>query len=348
MPPKLKKALMTLLQIGITVGLLYWVFSNEERRTGVFNALKRAEWGWLVAALGVFVVVFIGTGLRWLILVRVQGVKLGTGRALALTFIGQFFSMFLPGATAGDVLKIFYVMKEAPADKKSAALLSVLMDRLVGLVALVLISAVTLGLRYEWLLGGGDTAKNIVWFFIVIMTAMFGGVTFSFSITMLGWVDKLPQWFPLRAKFVELAEAYNIYARAWPATLAAFGIGVAMHLITFGAIFLAAHSIQAPISIVETFSLMPIISALAAIPISPGGLGFREALYANLMSPLTAVSQADATTISLLNYTLYAIMGIVGGVLFMIYRSSGQAPAAAQALHQAEAAVESEEQKITS
>lgn len=346
MSPKLKKVLMTLVQIGVTVGLLYWVFSNEQRRHDVAAALGRAQWGWLIAALVIFFSVFVGTGLRWLILVRVQGVKLGVGRALALTFIGQFFSMFLPGATAGDVLKIFYVMKESPPEKKSAALLSVLMDRLVGLMALVLISGVTVALRYHWLLSGGEMARNIVWFFMGLMAAMFGGVTFSFAITMLGWVDKLPKWFPLRAKFVELAEAYNIYARAWPATLGAMGIGVAMHLMTFGAIHLAAHSIQAPITPAETFSIMPIIGALAAIPISPGGLGFREALYANLMSPLTAVSQGDATTISLLNYTLYALMATIGGVLFMIYRSSGQAPKAVDALHEAQDTTAAEEEEI--
>ncbi len=54
---------------------------------------------------------------RWFILLRVQDVHLPPWRVGALLMLGIFFNMFMPGGTGGDVLKIYFLLKEIPKKK---------------------------------------------------------------------------------------------------------------------------------------------------------------------------------------------------------------------------------------
>ena len=49
-----------------------------------------------------------------------------------------FFANFLPGAAGGDLIRGVYGYKAAPG-RRAAAMLSILMDRLIGLIAFVLL-----------------------------------------------------------------------------------------------------------------------------------------------------------------------------------------------------------------
>src|SRR5256714_14470399 len=88
--------------------------------------------------------------IRWQILLKVQGISLSNARIAALFFIGMFYNQFLPGGTGGDIVKTYLLWKETPG-KKPGALLAVLFDRMVGLIALIIITGVLIFLRYRWL-----------------------------------------------------------------------------------------------------------------------------------------------------------------------------------------------------
>ena len=63
----------------------------------------------------------------------------------------MFYNQFLPGGTGGDIIKSYYLLKETP-DKKAGALLAVVFDRFIGLVALVAITAtlIAFALRFPF------------------------------------------------------------------------------------------------------------------------------------------------------------------------------------------------------
>ncbi len=82
-------------------------------------------------------------------LLKVQGIDMGWWRTLRVYFIGAFFNLFLLGSTGGDIMKIFSAMRETAS--KSAALLSVMVDRMMGLVALVVVASVLCSLRWSLL-----------------------------------------------------------------------------------------------------------------------------------------------------------------------------------------------------
>src|SRR5205807_7287957 len=128
--------------------------------------------------------------IRWQILLRVQGIAISWRRLFRLLMIGIFFKQFMPGGTGGDVVKIYYLLKETPG-KKAQALLAALIDRVVGLLGLMLVAVFIVWKKYAWLQKTAIT-QNLTWSLLIVLAASVAGIAFSFLITGLGLVKKLP------------------------------------------------------------------------------------------------------------------------------------------------------------
>src|SRR5438034_11089222 len=146
----MKKILVTLFQLTVTVAVLDWVYHDPNRRAQMAEAIRDAQYHWVVVGILAYVVVEIAAAFRWHVLLKVQGIHLSFLRLSGLFLIGMFYNQFLPGGTGGDIIKSYYLLKETP-DKKAGALLAVVFDRLIGLVALVAISGKLNGFRYAFL-----------------------------------------------------------------------------------------------------------------------------------------------------------------------------------------------------
>ncbi|HSI11525.1 MAG TPA: lysylphosphatidylglycerol synthase transmembrane domain-containing protein, partial [Chthoniobacter sp.] len=209
----MKKAIATALQITVTVAILYYLLRDPSVRTQMMGTLRQADPGWLFLGFAMYGVVEIIAGWRWQLLLRVQGIELGWFRLSSLLLIGVFFNFIIPGGTGGDVVKIFYLLKETPG-KRSVALLSVLVDRLVGLIALTVLAMVMITADWHWLMSYPEVAR-CVWPALIILVASLMGLHGSYIMTSRGWIHRLPARMPGRDKLAELALAYNLYGRTW-------------------------------------------------------------------------------------------------------------------------------------
>ena len=115
----MKKVLITILQLSVTVGVLYWVYHDPNRRAQMVEALRNAEYRWVLMAMLAYLVVEAAAAFRWHVLLKVQNIHLSVPRLTGLFFIGLFYNQFLPGGTGGDIIKSYYLLKETP-DKKRA------------------------------------------------------------------------------------------------------------------------------------------------------------------------------------------------------------------------------------
>lgn len=315
----MKKALLTTLQIGVTVGLLWWVLHDPDKRAQMAEALRQANWSWLWIGVGVFFVATLLATVRWKILLKVQGIDMGWVKTWQLFMIGMFFNLFMLGSTGGDVVKMFLTMREA-RNNKAAALLSVFMDRIIGMMALILISLGFLYLRYDVLSHSPASAAlltTLLWLLaaaVVMTLGMFFGSAF-------GWVHYLPKWTPLRGRIVEVSAACHMYAKEWRQTIWAFLVSfplLAMFFITF---YCAAKAFTDQLGLIDVFSVMPIVAVITAIPISVSGIGLRESLFVSLLAPF-GVGPAVATLISVTGFLINTVGSLAGGLVFLFYRSS--------------------------
>lgn len=323
----MKKTLLTLLQITVTIGVLYLILRDPEKRAEMGKVIARADRTWLLAGALVYVAVEVISAIRWQLLLRVQGVQLGWRRIYALGFIGVFFNFFIPGGTGGDVVKIFYLLKETPG-QKIQALLSVLVDRLFGLVAMVLLAGVIIAFQWGWLTNPAAT-RGYVWTALAILGGCMLMIGFSFLVSGLNLAHRLPERFPGRDRLAEFSLAYNLYSRAWPISVLSLAISVLAHLGFFATFYCAARALALPgvriPTLTELFTIMPVVSTITALPLSVGGLGLREGLFQIFLGTLAGVSEAVAVVTSSAGYLLMAVSGAIGGVFYLIYRPSGHA-----------------------
>src|SRR5256885_12176209 len=145
------------------------------------EAIRNAEDRWVGMGILAYVVVEIAAAFRWHVLLKVQKIHLSLPRLSALFFIGMFYNQFLPGGTGGDIIKSYYLLKEAP-DKKAGALLAVVFDRFIGLVALVAITATLITLRYDFLAQKPET-RNLLWLFLILLSASIAFLVSTFVIS---------------------------------------------------------------------------------------------------------------------------------------------------------------------
>ena len=124
------------------VCLLYFLFKQGFLSIEL-TAQAFKKWDRVVpAALATGVATGLGV-VRWQYLLRAQNIRLGWGRVLELSLVGNFFNIALPGAVSGDFVKAVYVGQDTQG-QKAKAFGSILFDRVAGLSALVVVAAAAL------------------------------------------------------------------------------------------------------------------------------------------------------------------------------------------------------------
>jgi uncharacterized protein (TIRG00374 family) len=320
----MKKHLITAIQLLVTVGLLFWIFRNPEQNRKMLEALDVANEWWLLPGL-----LALGGGLllqakRWIILLNVQGIAISYWRSLRILLVGMFFNLFLLGATGGDIIKIFLIMREAP-DKKAGALLSVFIDRVVGVLALAAVSAVVILLRWRELMAHEVTRYGVATA-AVILGGSIGFVVVAWLTGRFNLASKLPHWLPAHDKIVEAAGAFVEYARAGGSVGKAFLLSIPAHLLMFSTFWFGAKAFAAGLNLLSIYCVMPIVATVTALPISIGGAGLREGLFIQILGALYSTPESIATLVSLSGFMMQVFWSLVGGAVYLGYRASQSVP----------------------
>jgi uncharacterized membrane protein YbhN (UPF0104 family) len=318
----MRRHLGLILRIFVSGGILAWLaFRLDFRKIGGVAAAM--EPGWMVGAVLLFIPIAWLAMERWRLLLEVQGIHLSRGQSLQLFMVGHFFNAFLLGTTGGDVVKMFYVSQAAPG-RKSAAALSVLMDRVVGLIALLALAAVFSGWHYPFLAQKPETAAA-VWSVFAFSGAALSGIGLAW---LLPWFGKMPFFaryaarLPLRATLQNLHDALVRYLKAPGAFGGALLLAFVLHGLSFAMNYGAARALwgdMLPPPLVF-LCILPVILFLTAIPVSISGLGIREGLSV-LFFGLAGVPPEQATAMGLAVFFINLLWSLVGGVVYLTYES---------------------------
>jgi hypothetical protein len=319
----MKKILVTILQIVVTVAVLIWVFHDPEKREKMREALWTADYLWIGAAVIAYFLVELAAGVRWWILLKVQQIHLSIPRVSGLFLIGMFYNQFLPGGTGGDIMKSYLLLKETPG-KATGALLAVVFDRMVGLVALIGITATLIALRYDFLTQLPETRALVRGLLAVLGSAVLMLLT-SFVVSGFDLAHQLPQRFPGREKLIELSAAYHLYARHWRATIVALGASIVAHLSTFATFLFVAYAFHAEVAVLDFFAIMPVERTISSLPISVAGVGLREKIFLIMLHGLCGVPEAVAVLIGSMSFLVMLFCCAPGGIVYFFYKPSGQA-----------------------
>ena len=190
------------------------------------------------------------------------------------------------------------------------------MDRRIGVLAVVVMAIVAIGIAgYQYL----DESILIP---VVLSAVAFGmGWIFFFNkrfMRYFQWTLRLPIVNRFEGSIRELYSTIYLMQRKRRLFITAFSISMLIQSFEILSVLMLAYAIGVEINPIFFFIFMPIIWIILIIPISIGGLGLREAVFAFFFTQV-GMSTTDAVTVSLLYYMLYAITGVVGGASPLIH-----------------------------
>lgn len=329
----MKDKLITALKVVISLGLMAYFFylflSDPETRAVFLASFAGANfWYWLLA-LGFFVLAILSNALKWQILLKAQGVHVPFWRAATnITFIGFFFTNFLPGNVGGDVMRGFTLARYT--DRSADAAVSVVVDRIIGIMAFmstgVLAAFVAVQLvsnpQTQGIIAADEAlVQNLTQVEIIAFIVMLGivglfAVMLSHRLRLLaGQLFKIKFLSPLAPIYQQLSNAFGAYRRQYRALLLAFLVGLANPLLT-GLVDLAILAgLHERVNPLYIFLFNPIIATLLIIPISIGGLGTQQALYVYFYG-LVGIPAAIAFALALIKQVVIYLGSLPGGALW--------------------------------
>jgi glycosyltransferase 2 family protein len=276
--------------------------------SGMRTVLAGADWRWWLAGMGLAMLVQVVAGIRWAELARPLGFDFPRRMFVWRFFEGMFFSLCLPSSIGGDVVKAYRIGDTTP--RRLLAGCSVLADRLTGLSALAVLGGAALAAR-KYDLSLAVTLAVAAGLLAVVLGAFLLAVSFLDTI-----IAVLPEGGPFRGFLSELLpyqQRPSLIAKAvaWSFLVQAGGaVSVAVSARALG--------VEQPLSV--WFSVVPLVALVAVLPISIGGFGVRENATALLLAE-QGVSADRAVGVALLWGLSQLVIGLMGGVLFLLDRS---------------------------
>ena len=273
--------------------------------------------GWMIAALGLTFLALCAGVARWHLLLQAMGLPTPFSRSFRGFFIGQFFNAFLFGACGGDLARAVYAAHAHPG-RRAEAVTSVFLDRALGLLVTLVGGCVLLLLRFARLAHNPE-AYRVGWLMLIFLavTAVVLALLFSRNIfALLPGLARLPNhgWFgPLVRRIYDALFFFrqNVRQLFWPTLLSLVNL-----LLLTAASAALARAMHLPLPFMDLLTVFPVITVLAAIPLTPGALGVRETLFIQLLQPF-GVAAGSALLLSLLGYLAGTVWSLLGGILFL-------------------------------
>jgi uncharacterized membrane protein YbhN (UPF0104 family) len=306
-----------LLKAAVGLGLLAFLFSRIDRNQ-FLQAFSSAHASYVLLALSAY---FIGktlTAVRWALLARPLGFPHPLKDFVAFYYIGMFFNLVGPSTLGGDAGKVFYLSREksaaseqSRAETAAAAVVSILADRLIGMVGLVWIAAAALVAFPEHAAALPAVVRYAV--YAMAPGPFIGWTVFGFGNRLL---QKIAH--PLGKKLHALGSAY------WNRPLVlvqAAALSVAFHLVQVGCQILVGRALDFDIPWSYACVFFPLVDIITMLPVSVSGIGLREGGLVFFLGKL-GVGPEKAVANGVLWFAIVVATGLAGGIAFVARRRS--------------------------
>jgi hypothetical protein len=299
-------------KVLVSVALFAWLFQRVDW-SAIRPTLGHAAPGGVLAAAGLLLASHLLASFQWGRLLAAAGIALPSWKVAAYYLIGLFFNNFLPANVGGDVMRTLDASRAGSS--RATALSTVVLDRLLGTVAMGAIAVVTTipALDHPGL------------------AAAYGGVVAFFVAALLMLRAVLE---PRFLRVIERGLAAVGLGRFTPALdelatrLAAFRgrrrlllsllvVALAVQLMRVGVHVMFARALGLDVPTAYFLLFVPLLAVIVSLPISLNGIGVREGA-GMLLFGLVGLDRSSSFALQFGTYLVAVGVSLLGGLMFLV------------------------------
>jgi hypothetical protein len=296
---------------AVSVGILGWLLLRtdwEQARSSVTDIRPI----WFVAALLLHTIAQVVSSLRWQMLARPLGFDEPLRRYVGFYFLGMYFNLLLPTTVGGDVARAWYL--NGGSGRKTAAFLSVLIERGSGLLVLVALAVIAAGV---------SPVPLPSWVRLTIAAVSLSAVVGLIAMAVLARLVRrssraapssrwLAKFWRLAADF---ARAESLFRRLPRLIVATTFLSLLVQSASVAIVWFAGLAMGQDISLIYLAVAVPLVTLLTMLPVSLNGMGIREAGMSLFLAP-AGVPAGIAVSLAFLWFAVTTIVSLGGGAVY--------------------------------
>ena len=323
--PAPRRYIVTAVKLVVSVALLAFLLSRIDTARLWANA-RQASVPWLAIALAVYLSTVLCSVWRWWLLLEAQDVDVVPRQLFNSYLVALFFNNLLPSNIGGDVVRISDTARLARS--KTLATTVVLLDRVMGVMALVLVaacgatlvatrSAVGHGVVPLW--PSWFWANLPSWFWAVFVA---GAAATTPALVAPAGVGRLlqplttfhPEW--VGGRISSLTITLERFKEHPAALLSCFAGAIFVQVATVVFYLAVAHALHLNVPVSDLAVIVPVSAVIQMVPISFGGLGVREWAF-NIYLSGAGLAPESALLLSLSATALIMLFSLSGLAVYV-------------------------------
>jgi uncharacterized membrane protein YbhN (UPF0104 family) len=312
------KGIWRWLRFGIAAAPFIWIFSKINP-SSLGSAICHVAWWTIPVFLALMTAAMLLQGVRWWVLVKSFVPTLTLSRALIGHCAGLYYSLVLPTSGAQDIVRGFIVAREADYAVVWGA---TVVTRLLGVIVLAAFSL----FGFTRLNLALPLAGDVRWYAALSCMAIIGLLALAFSKKAtkplrIVFSSRIPK--RILVPVEKIRNAVYLYRGKPLAMLLSFGItAIFQAALILNAAFLI-KGITGHAHLVECFALLPLVEFICvSLPLTPNGVGVREALMALMFRYLAIGTNELGIYITLGFLTL--LLRLAGGLALPFVKKQPQ------------------------
>jgi uncharacterized membrane protein YbhN (UPF0104 family) len=273
----------------LTLALFLFLAQKQDWQT-IGKSLKEVPLSTIIIVWVLFCLRIVINSFRWFVLLKIAEIKIPPIETVKIFFLGMFVSNFLPSTIGGDGIRFLTLLKYE--DDKSIALSSIIIDRLVNVIAMILLLPISAAILFGNLSLVVEGAKGL------------------FSGFFLGWRDK-------RSSYIESTKKWLGKFRFWIEKPKEFSLSFIItwsaQILYFFGIWMIARGLGMEITYLQVTGISVLTYLITLIPISINGYGVREVAITSLYS-LLGYSIEAAISLAIISRLLYLSTTLIGAI----------------------------------
>jgi len=303
------KNVLLIFKIIVSVTLIYFLLVSINWDEVLYN-IRKLDIATLTVVLLLYLIEFPLSAVKWRTALKMHKLDYGFLYLLKTICIGFFFNNFLPTSIGGDVYRVIKTIPKN-AELKSRSLSAVLLERILGFVALL-----TLGFFGAVIIISSHNYITLRYYISIYIIGTILFVLFVFLLINRKFRQKISFVFTIR-KLDALFQNLRYIIAGNNNLIKLLLLSILFQVIAVSIIYILFSALGVEDVWAKSAYLSAIIGIVAILPISINGIGVVEGSFV-VAATLVGINQTDAAIVAILLRIFVIPLSTICGIIYAV------------------------------